>query len=427
MQLRNIKCIAGKVYELYINGLIGSEDCPASRIVDEIKYVKSNINPSLLKVRLNSPGGSVMDGVAIFSEILRSNIPFESHNDGMAGSMAGFFWLATLKENRYAADFALAMFHNPLFNGTSLEDLKDPLQKKAAEAFKSQIMTLINKYSRKSEKEMDAIMAATTWMTADDCVKEGFLLKENIEEYEQAPVLDAEKEQPEALYKVAATYMESVRAINEIYPNQVTIKNQINMNEQLRLKVTAALQLNEAANDEAILKAITAVQAAYSEEIKTVKAQITVLEGEKKTAVSKLATVEASLADYKVKEAKEAELKITAAVDLAIKDGKVEATAKDAMLILAKTDFSAFETMIKGLKVVVKAPDVMAHLSDDMKVVASSMGIEEKNLSFEFLSKNDPKLLKKLQSEQPAVYAALEAKYISGGSAYGTIKENEKA
>lgn len=412
MELKKIKCVAEKEYELRLIGEFGY-DIIAAYIIPELVWMKQNNPVNILRVRLNTEGGSVMEAVKIFSEILRLNIPFTVHNDGICASMGGFFWLATIKENRYMANFAQCMWHNPMSDGISLEQVLDPEEKKACEAFKDQIMKLIVHNSGKTAEEMDAIMAETTWANVEKCIEMGFLLKENVESYQQAPVLKTADVEAKQLVKIAASFM-SDKYKAEATKNQ-TNNNQIeiDMEKELRNKVTAVLELNDAANDESILKAITASQAKHKAIVDDITAKLETEKKEKKELAEKLAKVEASLADFQKKEAQEKEAKIVARVEADLKAKKFKVEAKESMLALAKANFAEYEKLSDSIMPQVVAPDVTAHLVDDGATAAKAYGVPEKDFNFDTMSRKYSAVLTKIKTEKPELYKALEAQYIA--------------
>ncbi len=124
-----------------------------------------------LNVRINSPGGSVFDGNAIYN-ILRSHKALVNvFIDGIAASIASVIAMAgdviTMPEN------AMLMIHDPsgLVQGTS-DDME-----KMAEALSKIKVGLISAYRQKtglSDNEISNMMANETWLTAAEAVDKGF-------------------------------------------------------------------------------------------------------------------------------------------------------------------------------------------------------------------------------------------------------------
>ena len=124
-----------------------------------------------IHLRINSPGGSVIEGTAIYNSLRRHQGGLTVHIDALAASMASVIAMAGAPV--YIADNALLMIHNPWT--VSMGD-SDQLRREAdlLDKLKS---TLVNAYKRKSgmeEEEIRAMMDAETWLDAVEAVALGF-------------------------------------------------------------------------------------------------------------------------------------------------------------------------------------------------------------------------------------------------------------
>ena len=66
---------------------------------------------------INSPGGSISDGLAIFDTMNYIKCPVSTICIGMAASMGAFLLAAGTKGKRYATPNAEVMIHQPLISG----------------------------------------------------------------------------------------------------------------------------------------------------------------------------------------------------------------------------------------------------------------------------------------------------------------------
>jgi len=124
-----------------------------------------------IHLRINSPGGSVIEGTAIYNALRRHKGGVTVHIDALAASMASVIAMAGAPV--YIADNALMMIHNPwtVSMGGS-EDLR-----KEADLLDMLKVNLRNAYVRKtgmSETDISAMMDAETWLDAVDAVALGF-------------------------------------------------------------------------------------------------------------------------------------------------------------------------------------------------------------------------------------------------------------
>jgi ATP-dependent Clp protease, protease subunit len=140
----------------------------ASDFVKDLGQIKSGT----INLRVNSPGGSVFDGLSIYNALRQHSARVVVHIDGLAASIASIIALAG-DEVRMAKN-AFFMIHEPwsisMGNADDLRkeaDLLDKVQDTLAQ-------TYVDK-SGKSKKEITEYMAAETWFTADEAVAAGLV------------------------------------------------------------------------------------------------------------------------------------------------------------------------------------------------------------------------------------------------------------
>lgn len=121
-----------------------------------------------LNVRINSPGGSVFEGVAIYNALVRHPGTVIVHVDGIAASIASVIAMAG-KEIRMA-DNAMMMIHNPmcLAFGEAAE------MRKQADVLDQIKETIINVYAARTgrtREKLAKMMDEETWFTAKEAVE----------------------------------------------------------------------------------------------------------------------------------------------------------------------------------------------------------------------------------------------------------------
>ncbi len=132
----------------------------------------SEIKASQIDLHINSPGGSVFDGITIYNLLKQHPATITTFIDGLAASISSVIALAgdtvTMAEN------ALFMIHNPsgMAMGTAadMRSLADVLDKIAG--------TMVTTYAGKTgkpESDIEAMMEAETWMTAEEAKEMGFI------------------------------------------------------------------------------------------------------------------------------------------------------------------------------------------------------------------------------------------------------------
>lgn len=105
---------------IFISGEIN--DDMASIIISELLYLDAKSHDEI-NVYINSPGGSVTAGLAIYDTFNYIKSPIKTIVVGIAASMGAFLLSSGAKNNRYALANAEIMIHQPLggVNGQATE------------------------------------------------------------------------------------------------------------------------------------------------------------------------------------------------------------------------------------------------------------------------------------------------------------------
>jgi len=156
--------------ELWIYDVIGEnfwgEGVAAKTFVKEI----GALNVSEISLHINSPGGSVFDGQAIYNAIARHPAKVTTFVDGLAASISSVIALAG--DEVVIAENALMMIHDPwalvMGNATEMREGAEMLDKVGAT-----IKAVYKSKSNLSDKEITDKMAAETWFTADEALDAG--------------------------------------------------------------------------------------------------------------------------------------------------------------------------------------------------------------------------------------------------------------
>jgi ATP-dependent Clp endopeptidase proteolytic subunit ClpP len=130
------------------------------------------VTAKTINLRINSPGGSVFDGTAIFNALKAHPAKVVAHIDGVAASIASIIALAG-DEVRMSPN-AFFMIHNPW--GFSIGDAAE--MRKMADVLDKIGGTLAKTYADKCGKpvsEVQDLMDSETWMTADEAKDAGFV------------------------------------------------------------------------------------------------------------------------------------------------------------------------------------------------------------------------------------------------------------
>lgn len=142
----------------------------AKDFADEVKKIGM---VDVINVFINSPGGDVFDGVAMFNILKRNKAKIVVEIDGLAASIASVIAMAG-NEIRMAEN-AMMMIHNPW--GMVVGDATD-MRKAADEMDKVRDSAIITAYVNQSgmdEKDIIELMDAETWMSAEEAQEYGLI------------------------------------------------------------------------------------------------------------------------------------------------------------------------------------------------------------------------------------------------------------
>jgi len=132
----------------------------------------SEIKAGQIDLHINSPGGLVFDGITIYNLLKQHPATVTTYIDGLAASIASVIALAGDKV--IMAANALFMVHNPFGmvagNANEMRDFADKLDK-----VRGSISTTYIAKTGKSEDDINDLMDAETWMTADEAMEAGFI------------------------------------------------------------------------------------------------------------------------------------------------------------------------------------------------------------------------------------------------------------
>lgn len=129
------------------------------------------VDVDTLNVRLNSPGGIVFEGVAIYNALARHPANVIIHVEGIAASIASV--IAMAGDEVRIAEGSRFMIHDPwsIVMG-SAADLR--AEADVLEGLKSDLIDIYAARTEQDRDDLSAWMTAETWLSARDAVDKGF-------------------------------------------------------------------------------------------------------------------------------------------------------------------------------------------------------------------------------------------------------------
>jgi ATP-dependent Clp protease, protease subunit len=154
--------------DVYIYDEISWFGVSADQFVKDLQAIKADT----IRLHLNTPGGSIFDGIAIYNALKQHKAKVETYIEGLAASSGSIVALAGDKV--YMAENAFYMIHEPwvLTVGDSAE------LRKTADLLDKISGVMVNTYmkvSGKDEKQIKQWLQAETWFTAEEAKEAGFV------------------------------------------------------------------------------------------------------------------------------------------------------------------------------------------------------------------------------------------------------------
>lgn len=153
--------------EIFIYDEIGYYGCSAQDFAAALSEIKANT----INVRINSPGGSVFDGMAIYRALERHPAKIVVHVDGWAASIASVIMCAgdviKIAENAYV------MIHRPWsFAIGTAEDMR--AEADVLDGLQDSILEIYVARTEGDAKAINKQIEAETWFKGQEAVDAGF-------------------------------------------------------------------------------------------------------------------------------------------------------------------------------------------------------------------------------------------------------------
>lgn len=150
----------------------------AKDIIRKLWYLDHLASGKPILFIINSPGGSVDSGFAIWDQIKMLASPVVTLVTGLAASMGSLLSLVSGKGKRLATPNSRIMIHQPLIGGVIRGQATD-LEIQAREMLKTreQIVDVYVKATGKDKKTIEKAIDRDNWMTAEEALKFGLLDK----------------------------------------------------------------------------------------------------------------------------------------------------------------------------------------------------------------------------------------------------------
>ena len=151
-------------------------DTTASLVVAQLLYLEAQDPDKDISLYINSPGGSVTAGMAIYDTMNYIKCDVSTICIGMAASMGAFLLSSGAKGKRYALPNAEIMIHQPLGGlpghnqATDMKIATDNILRT-----KERLNRILSANTGKSMEEIERDTDRNNWMTADQALEYGLI------------------------------------------------------------------------------------------------------------------------------------------------------------------------------------------------------------------------------------------------------------
>lgn len=153
-----------------------ADDDIANKLCAQILLLTAEDPTKDIHLYINSPGGSISAGMAIFDTMQLSECDIATYAMGMAASMGEFLLAAGTKGKRHALPHARILMHQPLGGVTgSASDIA--IQAEQFQVIKKEMFRLNAEFTGKSIEQIEQDSDRDRWFTAPEALEYGFVDK----------------------------------------------------------------------------------------------------------------------------------------------------------------------------------------------------------------------------------------------------------
>ena len=155
------------------------DDAVASVVVAQLLYLESQDPETDIDLYINSPGGSITAGMAIYDTIQYIKCDVSTICIGMAASMGAFLLSSGTKGKRFALPNAEIMIHQPLIGGGGLSGQCTDIKIHSDHLIRTRekMNKILAENTGKSIEQIAADTERDNYLTADEALEYGLVDK----------------------------------------------------------------------------------------------------------------------------------------------------------------------------------------------------------------------------------------------------------
>jgi len=152
------------------------DDRIANLVIAQLLFLDAQDQKKPIKMYINSPGGSVTDGLAIYDTMQHVTSPVSTISVGMAASMAALLLAAGAKGQRYALPNSEVLLHQVMGGATGqASDIK--IKAEQILKLKDRLNKIIHQHTGQPLKKIENDTDRDYYLTAEEALQYGLIDK----------------------------------------------------------------------------------------------------------------------------------------------------------------------------------------------------------------------------------------------------------
>ena len=148
-----------------------------AKVLSQLVLLEQEGHEEPVTVFINSPGGEIFSGFAIFDMLNFIACPVTTIVTGFAASMGSILSMAADKGRRFATPQAKIMIHQPLLMGYQGRASECEIQAREILKTRDHLVKLYSEQTGKSREEIKKALDRDNWFTAEEALEYGLIDK----------------------------------------------------------------------------------------------------------------------------------------------------------------------------------------------------------------------------------------------------------
>ena len=147
----------------------------ANLVVAQLLFLANEDPKRDIKLYINSPGGSVYDGLAIIDTMNYIGPDVQTIGIGLQASMGAMLLACGAKGKRFVLSNARVMIHQPSYGSGQAKVTDQEIELKEGLYLKKRLIEILAEKTGKDAKQIERDMDRDNWMWAEEAVKYGIV------------------------------------------------------------------------------------------------------------------------------------------------------------------------------------------------------------------------------------------------------------